>query len=148
MSSIAVAIADSLASAITSAGFTTGSGQVVATRRYVPDYQLSELKSVRVSVFPGSIETERVSRAADLFSHDTIIGIAKLTNGENADADEVMELAEDILDAVRTKTLVYQSMPDEVQFFSASVQSSFDPDSLNDRRVFLAQIVVTFRVAR
>jgi hypothetical protein len=143
--SVAVQIADSLAAALTAKSF---SMPVVALRRYVPDYDRQDLQELRVSVVPGPVETEPVSREQDLFTHSVMVIVAKATDGSNEQVDPLMMLCEDIIDAIRSGTLSTAMMPDNAKYFSSSFQTVFDRDNLSDHRIFMAQIEVSYRVPR
>ena len=143
--SIAVEIADSLATALTSHIFSV---PFVASRKYVPDYDRPDLEELRVSVVPGPAETERVSRGQDLFTHSIMVIVAKATDGSNGQVDPLMRLCEEIIDVIRGETIPARIMPENAKYFSSSFQTMFDRDTLNDHRIFTAQIEVAYRVAR
>ena len=146
--SVGVQIADALAAGISMHTFSSPYASVSAKRRYVPDYEGPELRSLQVSVVPGTIESERSSRGQDLFTQEIMVVVAKQTDGSNADVDKLANLCEEIMDAIRSETLSVPTMPENARYFGAAMQTSFDRDSLTDRRVFLAQIAVTYRVPR
>lgn len=145
---IAVQIADALAAGISMHTFSSPYAAVSAVRRYVPDYEGPELRTLQVSVVPGSTESERSSRGQDLFTQEIMVVVAKQTDGSNADVDKLTNLCEEIMDAIRSETLSVPTMPENARYFGAAMQTSFDRDSLTDLRVFLAQIAVTYRVPR
>lgn len=146
--SVAVQIADALAAGISIHTFSSPYASVSAVRRYVPDYEGPELRTLQVSVVPGTIESERSSRGQDLFTHEIMVVVAKQTDGSNGDVDQLTNLCEEIMDAIRSETLSVPTMPENARYFGSAMQTSFDRDSLTDRRVFLAQIAVTYRVPR
>lgn len=148
MSAIGVQIADAVAAGLSAYEFSSPYDSIQAVRRYVPDYEATELKDLMVSVVPGTIDVEKASRAADLFSHEVAIVIGKQTSGANAEIDELTTLGEEIMDAVRSGVLVTPAMPEGVMFYAANMQSHFDRDSMTGNRVFLGQVLVTYRIAR
>ena len=148
MPSIAVQIADAMAAGLTAAAFSGSYGTIQAVRRYVPDYDATELKELQVSVVPGPVETERASRGQDLFNHEIMVVVGRQTDGTNEDIDDLTMLCEEIIDKIRSETLVYSGMPEHAKYFSSGMSVQFDRDSLTERRIFLAQIDVTFRVPR
>lgn len=143
--SVAVQIADSLAASLTGHPFSV---PFVASRRYVPDYDRPGLQELRVSVVPGPAETERISRGQDLFSHSIMVVVAKATDGSNERIDPLMQLCEEIIDAIRGGTLTSATMPENAKYYSSTFEAIFDRDSLNEHRIFVAQIQVVYRVAR
>jgi len=146
--SIGIEISDALAAGISSYEFSAPYASVNADRRYVPDDDGTAVRSLQVSVVPGPVETERSSRGQDLFTHEIMVVIAKSVDGSNAEVDALTNLAEEIVDAIRSDLLVMPTMPANAKYFGAAMQTTFDRDSLMDRRVFLAQINVTYRVPR
>jgi hypothetical protein len=148
MPSIAVQIADAMAAGLAAATFSEPYDTIQPVRRYVPDYDAIELKELQVSVVPGPVETERGARGMDLFTHEIMVVVGKQTDGSNGDIDNLTVLCEEIVDAIRSETLDYDDMPEDAQYFAAGMSVQFDRDSLTERRIFLAQIDVTFRVPR
>lgn len=148
MPSIAVQIADAMAAGLSAATFSEPYESIEATRRYVPDYDATELRQLQVSVVPGPVETERGARGMDLFTHEIMVVVGKQVDGTNTGIDELTLLCEEIIDAIRSETLAYEDMPEDAQYFASGMSVQFDRDSLTDRRIFLAQIDVTFRVPR
>lgn len=148
MPSIAVQIADAMAAGLSTATFSAPYASIDATRRYVPDYDATELKDLQVSVVPGPAETEKGARGMDLFTHEIMVVVGKQVDGSNATIDALTLLCEEIIDAIRSETLDYEDMPEDAQYFASGMSVQFDRDSLTDRRIFLAQIDVSFRVPR
>jgi hypothetical protein len=146
--SIAVQIADSLADGLTAYAFSAPYESLVARRLYVPDYDGPDLRTLKVSVVPGTIESERSARGQDLFTHEVVVVIGKLVDGSNAEVDQLANLAEEIMDAIRSELLTMRGRPENARYFGATMETTFDRDALTDRRVFLAQIGVTYRVPR
>jgi hypothetical protein len=148
MGSIAVEIADALAAGLSAYTFSEPYESITAVRSYVPDYEATELKTLKVSVVPGPVETERASRGQELFTQQVSVVIGKLVDGTNEDIDALTLLGQEIIDAIRSEVLVTTGMPEEAHYFAASMEVQFDRDSLTKRRIFLAQIDVTYRVPR
>jgi hypothetical protein len=146
--SIATDIADALADGLSAHTFSEPYDAITATRVYVPDYDGPALKTLKVSVVPGPVEVEKNARGQDLFMHSIMVCIGKSTDGSNEQIDGLMALCEEIVDAIRSETLDTDGMPENAQYFSSNFQTTFDRDALNDRRIFLAQIEVMYRVPR
>lgn len=147
-SSIAVEIADALAAGLSAYTFSAPYSSIDATRRYVPDYEARELASIKVSVVPGPVETERGSRGMDLFTQQVMVVIGKMVDGSNEEIDALTNLGQEIMDAIRSELLTTTGMPETAKYFGCSMEVQFDRDSLTEKRVFLAQIDVTYRVPR
>jgi hypothetical protein len=148
MPSVAVEIAEALADGLSAYTFSPPYESITARRLYVPDYEGPDLRTLKVSVVPGTIESERSSRGQDLFTHEIDVVIGKLVDGSNAEIDALTRLAEEIIDAIRSNVLTMPTMPENALYFGATMATTFDRDSLTDRRVFLSQISVTYRVPR
>jgi hypothetical protein len=142
---IAVQIADALAAGLSSHEFSAPYQTISAVRRYVPDYEGSELRSLKVSVVPGSVETERASRGQDLFTHQVAIVLGQHVDGSNQAVDALVLLAQEMVDAIRSQLV---AVPEGVLYQASAIETTFDRDSLTDSRVFLSQIVITYRVPR
>lgn len=146
--SIAVDIADALATGLSAYTFSAPYAAIAATRRYVPDYEARELATLKVSVVPGPVETERGSRGMDLFTQQVMVVIGKMVDGSNSEIDALTNLGQEIMDALRSDLLTTSGMPENAKYFGCSMEVNFDRDALTERRVFLAQIDVTYRVPR
>lgn len=146
--SIATDIADAVAAGLTSYTFSAPYADITAYRMYVPDYDGPAVQSLKVSVVPGPLETERSSRGQDLFTHQVLVVVAKATNGTNGEVDALMQLCQEMIDAIRSEVLVTTGMPENARYFGSSMATQFDRDAMTDRRVFMSHIEVTYRVPR
>ena len=146
--SIAVEIADALAAGLSAYTFSAPYASITAARRYVPDYEGRELASLKVSVVPGPVETERGARGMDLFTQQVMVVIGKMVDGSNDEIDALTNLGQEIMDAIRSDLLATSGMPTNAKYFGCGMEVQFDRDSLTEKRVFLAQIDVTYRVPR
>jgi hypothetical protein len=147
MASIAVQLADALAAGLNSHAFYAPYASLGAVRRYVPDADGASLDTLTVSVVPGPYEIDHTqARGFDLFSHSTYVVLAKHVQPDELDG--LMQLQQQVADVVRSKILVMPSMPSGAVWWSVAVQTSFDRDALTDRRLFLSQIEVVYRVPR
>jgi hypothetical protein len=144
----AAQIADALAAGLAGYEFSPPFATIAPVRRYVPDYDVADLGPLHVSVVPGPITTEKTARGSDLFQHQIAVVLAKQTDGTNADLDALATLAEEILDAIRSDVLTTPAMPDQARYLSAEMETSLDRDAMTDRRVFLAQIAITYHLPR
>lgn len=145
---VGVAIADAVAAGLSAYEFSAPYASVAAARRYVPDYEATELAELKVSVVPGQIDVEKATRLSDLFTHEIAVVLGQQTDGSNDEIDALTGLGEEMLDAIRSNALTTPGMPDGVMFYSATMQQHFDRDAMSGRRVFLGQITVQYRVPR
>lgn len=144
----AAQIADALAAGLASYTFSPPYASINPVRRYVPDYEIAELGSLHVSVVPGPVTTEKTARGSDLFQHQIAVVLARQTDGSNADLDALGQLAEEILDAIRSEALDTPTMPPMCRYLSAEMETSLDRDAMTDRRVYLAQLAITYHLPR
>lgn len=144
----AAQIADALAAGLAAHAWSHPYATIEPVRRYVPDYDAVELARLHVSVVPGAITTQKTARGSDLFEHQVAVVLAKQTDGTNADLDALANLAEEILDAIRSEALATPTMPPLCRYISAEMETTLDRDAMTDRRVFLAQLVVTYHLPR
>jgi hypothetical protein len=144
--SIDVEVADALAAGISAKAWAGPYGTVTARRLFVPDYTMEDLTTLKVSVVPGTIEIMNAVRGADMFDLDIHVVIAKHLD-EDAEADDLVDLRTQIVDAIRSGTVPTPGMPDGVKWLSIAYGQTFDRDSLTEKRTFTADIAVTYKVA-
>lgn len=143
---VAVRIAD----AVTYALNTTFAGDFVAQRRYVPKFRLEELGSLKVSVCPLTKTTALADRDS-VFSDVSIqILFHKQTDpDELSDNDGLMQLIQIVDDHLRKHPLI--SASDAKWIGSANGDDSspmFSIQDMEERRVFVGVLTVTYRVRR
>jgi len=148
MNAIEILIADSLAGSLTAATFPGTISDITAVRTYVPDYTTEELSNLKVSVVPGGTEVTPHTHGADLFELEIHVVIGKRIDTD-ADIDDLNELRTNIVDAIRSRTLPASTppMPTGVAWMNCSNATTYERDQLTGSRVFLGDIVVTYRYA-
>ena len=148
MNSIEILIADSLARSLSGAVFNGAIGMVRAVRTYVADYTTEELAEIKVSVVPGAVEVSNHTHGADLFECEIHVTIGKKLESDD-DLDDLVELRTNIVDAIRSKTLPASNppMPSGVAWMGITNAVTYERDQVTRDRVFLADIVVTYRYA-
>ena len=140
--SIAVDIADAVVATLNAASF---SRPVTAERAYLPRYELSEMRDLRVTVVPKQMATTTASRGAA--SRDVTLDVAvqqKLAPGssERDQNDELMVLSEQIAEHLRTATLVGQPGAKWVRSEHTAI---YAPEHLEQMRQFTSVVSVTYR---
>lgn len=147
--SASTAIADALAAGLSAHSFSAPYASLTATRRYVADDDALNLKTVKVSVVPGPVTTERGARGSDDYRHQIAVIVAKQTAATTAELDALAVLAEEILDAIRSDLVAYgPTMPEHARYLGAEMETTLDRDALSERSLFLAQIVCTYHHPR
>ena len=137
-----------LATALSAYTFPGAIPAVQAAWRRVPDYTANDLGSLKVSVTPGPYDInqqDQPPRGADFFHPVVGIVIAKTVASE-AEADDLDELVQHIVDAIRSYHITLPSFAGSSDWVEIAVPVPFDRESLNDRSVFLAEINVTWMI--
>ena len=114
--------------------------------RVLPEYQLSDLKDLRLTVVPASMEIESASRA--LSQHDVRIDIGvqkKLGQDLDAEVAELCELVDEIVEFLKQRRL--QAAPD-VAWVKTANEPIYAADHLSEQRLFTSVLAVTYRVMR
>ena len=139
-------IADALADSLAAYSFSAGSPAV--QRRNWPSYDIEDMADPVVAVLPATVETVRVNRSQWQYDYGITVFIGRHAPTE-AIADETMDLAEEIVDAIR------QHDWDEAVAWPTGVTSPMEvevvlnPDEgLQDRNVWRAVVTATYRVHR
>lgn len=144
--STATDIADALAEGLEAYAFDTITP--VVERKNWPSYDIEDMDDARVAVMPATIETSRADRTHWQYDYGIVVFVGRHSPTE-ALADETMELAEEMVDAIR------QHNWDESVTFPSGVTSPMtvefevNPDeALQDRNVWRAVITATYRIHR
>jgi hypothetical protein len=141
--SLPVRIADAVTAELTAGAF---SQPIAPVRRVLPEFELADLRDLRVTVVPASLEIEGASRA--LSQHDVRIDIGiqkKLGKNLDAEVADLCDLVEQIADFLKRRPLA--ALP-----YAAWVTTTNDPiyaaDHLAQQRVFTSVLSLTYRVMK
>lgn len=143
MSTIA-ALADAVAAHVSAGSY----GQpVTAVRMYQPAFTLEDLKDLRVSVVPRTLQMSPVTRDSLAIEYVIDVGVQKKLPAEGADAaiDELLVLVEAIADHLRFQRL--PGFPDAA-WVGISNEPVVSSDALEQHRVFTSVLSVTYRERR
>jgi len=139
-------IADALADSLAAYSFATATPAV--QRVNWPSYDIEDMADPVVAVVPGTVETTRADRVHWQYDYGMTVFVGRHAPTE-ALADETMDLAEELVDAIR------QHDWDEAVTWPSGVTSPMEvevvlnPDEgLQDRNVWRAVITATYRVHR
>ena len=136
-------LADALVSELNDGDF---SQEFTAVRTYVPEYSLEELETLRVTVLPKAQEVSPLTRGADVWQPAADIGVQRrVDNSTNVDADALVALVQEIIDALRRARL--EDYPDG-RWVSAVNEPIYDPAQLREQQVFTSVITVTYESVR
>jgi len=116
-----------------------------AVRAYVPQYELSEMNTLHVTVVPKSRTKAAAGRVPRTSEHTIDVAVQKKLAGEGtSDADPLMGLVEEI-DAYFDIGKRLASYPNAVCVAVAN-QPIFSPEHFEQFRQFTSVLSLTFRV--
>ena len=124
----------------------TFSQSFTAERAFLPVFELSDLKNVRVTVVPKGLLIIPGGRSHN--QHDYAIDVAvqkKLDVADNAEIDPLMTLVDEIADFFRLKRL--ESYPNAI-WLKTENEPVFSQEHLDQMRQFTGLLTFTFRVMR
>lgn len=141
-------VADELATALSTYTWTESIPEITATFRRVPDYQLEDLGTLKVSIVPGPVSVNQNDqgqpRGADFFEVGVGIVLARHIGSDEEIADlEDLNMA--IVDAIRSYHITLANL-DNSDWTDISIPVPYDREALTERNVFLSQIEVMFLV--
>ena len=115
-------------------------------RHYLPRFDQTEMDELRVLVVPRGIVVERSAR--DSWQHDYQVDVAvgrKVADEETSTLDPLVGLVEEIAEYMRGRALSTDPAAHCVAVENAPIYS---PDHLDDKRLFLSALRLTFRTWR
>jgi hypothetical protein len=138
------AIADAVAAHINAGTF---SQPLTAVRMFQPAFTLEDLKDLRVSVVPRTLQMSPVTRDSLAIEYVVDVGVQKKLPADNADAaiDELLELVEAIADHLRFQRL--EGLPDAA-WVGISNEPVVSGEAIEQHRVFTSVLSVTYRERR
>jgi len=138
------AIADAIAAHVSAGTFLQ---PVLAVRMFQPAFTLEDLKDLRVSVVPRTLQMTPVTRDSLAIEYVVDVGVQKKLPADNADAeiDELLALVETIADHLRFQRL--PGFPDAA-WVGISNEPVVSTEALEQHRVFTSVLSVTYRERR
>jgi hypothetical protein len=111
-----------------------------------PEFELPDMKTLRVTVVPRGWESQTATRAAAQCDYQIDIGVQKkLAAGDNPEIDGLLGLVERIADHFRTHRLT--AMPNAV-WVGCENSPLYSPEHMKELRQFTGVLTLTFRVLR
>lgn len=144
--SLITAIANAVVTELNGAPAGTFDQVFTAARHYRPQFDLAELKTLRVSVVPKGIGITGLMRNAN--QHDVAIDVAvqkKVNPTDTAELDGLMLLTEQIAEFFRLRRLA--ALPEALWAKTDNVPV-YSPEHLEQKQVFTSVLTLTFRVVR
>ena len=146
--SLITTIADAVVTELNGAPAGTFAQAFIAARHYRPQFDLAELKTLRVSVVPKGIGITGLMRNAN--QHDVSIDVAVQKKvppspADMAELDSLMLLTEQIADFFRLRRLT--ALPEALWTKTDNVPV-YSPEHIEQKQVFTSVLTLTFRVVR
>ena len=141
--SVTIDVADAVVMELAGAPAGTFNQPFTPQRRVLPQFELSELKDLKVTVVPRSVENSPAARGLTLKDVQIGIGVQKRLGKElESDIEPLVALVEQIADYLRRRPL--GSIP------AVWVRTANDPiyaaEHLAEDRVFTSVLTVSYRL--
>ena len=133
-----IALADAVAAVINSGTFSVS---VTARRMLLPEFELSDLAQLKVTVMPKSVEMAPFSRKAMVYEVEIDIGIQKKLAGEiDTELPGLLRLVEEINVFLRKRTLA------DAVWIKSNIDPLYARDHLSQSRVFTSVLTITYKL--
>ena len=134
-------IADAVAAELAGGEF---SESFTPERRVLPDYELADLKDLRVTVVPRGVEISGASRALCQHDFQIDVGVQKKVGTDlDAEVAELLGLVEEIAEFLKRRPLA--AVP-QVCWVKTANEPVYAPDHLAEKRLFTSVLTVTYRL--
>lgn len=140
---LAIDIADAVVAELAGGAF---SQTITPVRRVLPEYDLADLKDLRVTVVPAAVEISGASRTMSQHDVRIDIGIQKKL-GKNLDTEvaQLCGLVDEIAEFLKRRPL--QATPYAVWVKTAN-EPIYAADHLAQQRTFTSVLSITYRVLK
>lgn len=136
-------IADAIVAQLNGATF---SQPVTAMRSYLPQYDLTEMQSLHITVVPKGVVLGSADRSRGQGDYSIDVAVQrKFAAGDNADLDGLTNLVEEIIDHFRGRRL--DSYPDAA-WLKTEQTVLYAPEHMAELRQFTSIVTFTYRVLR
>ena len=123
----------------------TLSQPVAAVRSYLPQYKLSEMQSLHVTVVPKGIVLANPDRSRSQSDYSFDVAVQKkFSTGTNVELDLLIELVQEIIVFFRHKQRL-DSFPNAM-WLKSEVPVLYAPDHMDQLRQFTSVLTLTYRV--
>jgi predicted P-loop ATPase/GTPase len=141
-------IADALAESLAEIEYDSVDTQPAVSRLNWPQYEIEQLQDPVIAVTPGTVTVTRVDRTRHQYDYAVNAFVGRHTPNE-LDADEMLELAEEIVDVIREHDWDEEIDWPEGVTSPMELEVTINPDeALQERNVWRAVITATYRVFR
>ena len=140
MSSLVTTVAEAVKDALNGETFTQ---EFTATRTQLPEFQLSDMSDLHVTVVPRSDVGTALTRNQD----EHLIGVdvavqQRLSEVSNTTVDALMSLVQEIADFLNRRTI------DGAIWIKTESDPVFAPEHLRELRQFTSVLKITYRLIR
>jgi hypothetical protein len=137
-----IAIAEAVVEQLNAAAL---SQPVVAVRHYQPNFELTEMTELKVSVVPRSVASKGLDRNRDSFDFKIDVAVQRKVEPTAGNLDALMELVEEIADYFRAEPLAGATGARCVEVENNPV---YAVEHLEEFRQFTSVLTLTYRVWR
>jgi hypothetical protein len=110
-----------------------------------PDYSLEDLGYLRVSVVPGAYTMKTETKGMEVA--DVTVGIVVAQHvGSDAEIEALEDICQEIVDAIRSNYILPTGLPQFTDWTEVGIPLPYDPELLDARNVFMAQIATQWDV--
>lgn len=136
-------IADAVVTALNAGSW---SQTFTATRVYVPQFDLPDMATLRVTVVGRGVEVARSTRQGHQYDYRVDVAVQKKLAGDtNAERDALLTLAEEIADHFRELDAPLTFDSSEAECVAAGYDVVYDPEHLTDLRQLTSVVTLTMR---
>jgi len=138
---LAIDIADAIVTELAGSSF---SEALTVTRRVLPEYELSELKNLTVTVVPKSVAITNVTRESSSYEVAVDIGIQqKIGKDTDAEVSRLSGVVSEVASFLNRRKLT--AFP-AAQFMRIANEPVYAPEHLSEKRLFTSIITLTYKV--
>jgi len=138
-----VQVAEAVKESLNAASF---SQPVNAERKYLPLFDLKDMKDLHVTVVPRGVAVSTLGRNRNQYDYQVDVAVQKKLADEGPlEVDPLMSLVEEIADHFRLKRLA--GYP-EACWTRTRNEPVYDPEHMNELRQFTSVLTFTFKAAR
>ena len=142
--SVITDVADAIVVELNAATF---SQPVNAVRAYLPQYKLTEMQNLHVTVVPKGIVLANPDRSRSQSDYSFDVAVQKkFSTGSNEELDALIDLVQDIVVYFR-KNQRLESFPNAM-WMKTEVPVLYAPEHMDQLRQFTSVVTVTYRVVQ
>ena len=146
MKNLIISVADAIVAELGTAPADTFNQAFTAARHYRPQFDLAELRTLRVSVVPKGITITSLGRNSNQHDINVDVAVQKKVDADDLEVlDGLMLLTEQIANFFRLRRL--SKMPEAIWIKTENVPV-YSPEHLETKQVFTSVLTLTFRIVR